>query len=129
MNIIIAGSRNFTNYQLLSKALRRIIDRFYKNESITVVSGCARGADRLGEIFANNNNYNIIKKPAEWDLYGKRSAWLRNEEMAKIGDVLIAFWDMKSKGTRNMIKLANKYNLQVFVIDIERKKIIKGYIL
>lgn len=49
--------------------------------------------------------------------------------MAKIGDVLIAFWDMKSKGTRNMIQLANKYNLQIFVIDIERKKIITGYIL
>lgn len=129
MNIVIAGSRDFVDYPLLSKAVNRIINRFYKDETITIVSGCARGADRMGEIFAENNHYDVIKKPAQWDIYGRKAGYIRNTEMAKIGNVLIAFWDMKSPGTRNMITLANKYNLQVFVIDIERKKIIQGYMI
>lgn len=129
MNIVIAGSRDFIDYPLLSKAVKRIINRFYKDETITIVSGCARGADKLGEMFAIKNNYDVIKKPAEWSVYGRKAGYIRNTEMAKIGDVLIAFWDMKSPGTRNMITLANKYNLQVFIIDIERKKIIQGYMI
>lgn len=83
MNIIIAGSRDFIDYKLLSKALHRIINKFYTNEIITIVSGCARGADRLGEIFANNNHYDVIKKPAEWDLYGKQG-YINNNDIVII---------------------------------------------
>lgn len=127
MNIIIAGSREFIDYKMLSKALNRIIKKFYAEDSITIISGGARGADRLGEIYANNNKYELIKKPAEWDLYGKRAGIIRNEEMGKIADTLVAFWDMHSNGTRNMIEIALRKNLKIFVIDYKNRKIIEDF--
>lgn len=129
MKIIIAGSRQFKDYNMLVKAVNRIINREIKNYSnkIEIVSGNARGADTLGENFAKENKFDIKLYPADWNSYGKSSGYIRNEQMAKYGEVLIAFWDMKSNGTRHMINLANKYNLKVYVIDYNNRKILENY--
>jgi hypothetical protein len=36
--------------------------------------------------------------------------------MAKYADACVAFWDEKSKGTKHMIDLANKYKLEIRII-------------
>ena len=41
--------------------------------------------------------------------------YIRNEEMAKNADALVAFWDGESHGTKHMIELANRYGLKVRV--------------
>ena len=60
--------------------------------------------------------------PAEWDKYGKAAGPIRNEQMAKYASeadrgILVAFPVGESKGTRNMIKLARQYGLEVEVIE------------
>lgn len=113
MKIIIAGGRDFTDYRLL----KRKCDTYLANTKASeIVSGTARGADSLGERYANESNLKVAKFPANWDEYGKRAGYLRNEEMAKYADALIAFWDGKSKGTNHMIDLARKYNLKVRIV-------------
>lgn len=111
--VIIAGSRNFHLYNLLKETM----DYYLSNieDEITVVCGKARGADILGEKYAIERGYNITYYPANWDKYGKRAGMLRNEEMAKNADALVAFWDGESKGTKNMIAIAQKYNLKIRV--------------
>lgn len=115
MKIIIAGSRDFDDYELLKEFCDSLCENYLKNE-IEIVSGRARGADRLGERYAKENNYSIKYFPANWDKYGKSAGYRRNAEMAEYAYALIAFWDGKSKGTKHMIDLANKNKLNVSLI-------------
>lgn len=90
MKIVIAGSRNFNNYDFLENKINELI----KNKQIDIteiVSGKAKGADFLGEKYASLNNISIKEFPANWNLYGKKAGFLRNQEMGNYADVLIAF--------------------------------------
>lgn len=110
MKTIVAGSRTFNDYELLKDTLQHL--------NITeVVSGTARGADRLGEKYATENNILLSKFPADWEKYGKGAGYVRNEEMAKYADLCIVFWDGQSKGSLNMINLALKYKIHLIVIN------------
>ncbi len=115
MNVIIAGSRNFDNYKLLKEKVDNILK---DKKDITIVSGTANGADKLGEKYAFENNLSLKKFPADWEEHGKSAGYIRNEQMAKFSQILIAFWNGKSKGTKHMIDLANKHSLDVYVFDI-----------
>jgi hypothetical protein len=108
--VIIAGSRKFNNYELLCHTCNM---EFNLQTEIEIVSGTAYGADKLGERYAIEKGYPIKKFPADWDKYGKSAGYKRNEEMAKYADSLIVFWDGKSKGTKHMIDLANRYGLKI----------------
>lgn len=143
--IIIAGSRKFNDYNMLSFFCQTIIQELkyeYKSTTLEIVSGTCSGADKLGEKFAKENNIQLAKFPADWynlnvkpcfvkynklgKPYNACAGEIRNKIMAKYASsyalpsngVLIAFWDMKSKGTKNMIDLAKKYNLKIFIINI-----------
>lgn len=117
--VIVAGTREFDNYLLLRMKLTDYLSPI-PNEEIEIISGTARGADKLGEQYANDHNLKCIKFPADWNTYGKSAGYRRNAEMAKYASqehgVLFAFWDGKSKGTKHMIDLAYKYNLETYVI-------------
>lgn len=101
MRVIIAGGRDFTDYDLLLKALRK----YCKIGDIKeIVCGEARGADSLGRRFAEENNIPIISFKPNWKDLGKKAGILRNKDMGDYGTHLIAFWDGKSRGTKHMIK-------------------------
>ncbi len=123
LRVIIAGSRNFDDYKLLRREVCTILIKHNKSkELIKIISGKARGADILGERFAEEFNLEVGEFPAAWDKLGKRAGYVRNAEMAKyaVADdnfgVLIAFWDGKSKGTKHMIDLAKRYGLEVHIV-------------
>lgn len=111
MKVIIAGGREFNNYKLLCEVCDGMS---YKD--LEIVSGVARGADKLGVKYAEERGYKIKEFPANWNKYGRSAGPIRNNEMSLYADALIAFWDGKSKGTGNMIKLAKKRNLKLKVI-------------
>jgi len=113
MKVIIAGGRNFNDYDSLKNKLDTILSN---QKEVTIVSGTARGADRLGERYAEENHHKVEKYPAMWDIYGKSAGYKRNEEMAKIADSCVVFWDGKSRGTKHMIDLAKKFNLKLRII-------------
>ena len=115
--VIIAGSRTFNDYELLVKTCDYYLQNVKTTMNIIVVSGKAKGADELGEKYAKERRYKVESHPANWDKYGKGAGYIRNEEMAKISNALIAFWDGKSRGTNHMINLARKYKLKVVVKD------------
>jgi hypothetical protein len=114
MKIIIAGSRNFNDYNLLKTSCDNLLTQF---TNIEIVSGTARGADKLGEKYAREKGYDIKEFPANWDKFGKSAGYIRNDEMAKYSDMLIAFWDGISKGTKHMIDLANKRGIKVEIVN------------
>lgn len=112
MHVIIAGSRDITDYGILSHAISA--SGFPIS---SVISGAARGVDQLGERWAKEHGIPVLRMPAEWNRYGRSAGYRRNEDMASIGDALIAIWDGKSSGTRHMIETARKAGLRVFVLQ------------
>ena len=110
MKTIIAGSRTCIKYSILCEAIKKI-----DWKPTVVISGGAKGADKLGELYSKNNNLKLECYPAEWKKYGKSAGYIRNSEMAKNAEALIALWDGVSKGTKHMIELAKKKKLRVLV--------------
>ena len=113
MKIIVAGGREFNNYKLLKEKL----DYFLKNKTdIEIVSGKQRGADTLGENYAKEKGYKIQPFPPDWNTYGLSAGYKRNKQMAEYADSCVCFWDGKSPGTKSMIGLAKKYNLNLRIV-------------
>ena len=128
IKVIIAGTRDFNDYAFLKKNVDYFLQGINpNNEKIEIVSGNARGADKLGERYAKEHNLPVKLFPANWDKYGKRAGYLRNQEMANYSDVLIAFSDEKSKGTKHMIDIAKKQDLTVIVVGYVYKSGYKIY--
>ena len=110
MKVIIAGSREFDDYNTLCK----VCDYMLQNQTeIEIVSGTAYGADQLGEKYAREHGYKLTYFPANWDKYGKSAGYRRNVEMAQYADAAIIFWDGRSKGTGHMIDIAKTHKLKL----------------
>ncbi|MDH5727387.1 MAG: DUF2493 domain-containing protein [Gammaproteobacteria bacterium] len=88
-----------------------------------VVSGTAKGADKLGEQWAKQRNLIIEKYPADWEKYGKKAGPIRNQLMAENADGLIALWDNKSRGTKSMIDSAKNCGLRIFIFDFKNNSL------
>lgn len=119
VRVIIAGSRDFNDYNLLKENVKNILKDY---DNVEIISGTAKGADFLGEKYAKENNIKLKQFPAQWNLYGKQAGYIRNKQMAKYSiednsiGILIAFWNGTSKGTRHMINIAKEMNLQIHII-------------
>lgn len=114
--VIIAGTRYFDNYALLKEYCDYMLSKKTEDgEEISILSGRASGADTLGEKYAAERGYKVLYFPADWEQYGKQAGPIRNRQMADNADALIAFWDGKSRGTKNMIEEAQKRGLKVAI--------------
>ena len=122
-NVIIAGSRDFTDSVFLSTMASNWagfgqVGALFSAE-LCVICGDARGADKLGAEWAEFHGIEVKHMPAKWRLPNgitdRGAGHKRNAEMAAIGDVLLAFWDGKSKGTKGMIDRALAVGLEVHV--------------
>ena len=119
--IIIAGCRTFEDYDVLEKIVDCYLDKNnLQYRDIKIISGHAKGADKLGEKYAEKHNIELEIYKANWNKYGKKAGAIRNGEMARNANRLIAFWDFVSKGTANMIETAQKRKLFVDVYDIRK---------
>lgn len=113
MKTIIAGSRDLASVDLVEEAF--CLSDIYVSE---VVSGGCRGVDMAGEQWATLQGIPIKRFPADWKTHGRAAGPMRNRQMAKYADALIAIWDGKSKGTKNMIEEAHKAGLVVYVHEV-----------
>lgn len=118
--VIVAGSRTFFDYEFMKERLDRILSNI--KQPIEIVSGAAKGADTLGERYAEERGYLLKRMPAEWTKHNRKAGPIRNEEMAKYvapNGGCVLFWDGISNGTRNMRDLAKRYKLKLRVIIYE----------
>jgi hypothetical protein len=113
MKLAIIGSRDFTDYSLLEQTLE-----FYKPYITLVISGAAKGADSLGERWALSNKIKTLIFPANWNEYGKRAGFIRNEDIIQNCDCCVAFWDGVSKGTKHSISLCEKYDKPLKIVIV-----------
>lgn len=118
--VIIAGSRTFTDYDLLEDAMNQLL-KGWKKKDIEIVSGGAKGADRLGERYAKKHHIKLKMFPADWSI-GNAAGIIRNMQMGDYADCLVAFTN-GSRGTAHMIKYAKQQELEVVVIDFDGNQI------
>ena len=111
--IIIAGGRDFDDWNLMVHRMGKMLMHF--KQAPEIVSGTAQGADRMGERWAETQGLRVVRYPADWQRHGKSAGYKRNQEMAENAEVLCAFWDGQSWGTKHMIDIALREGLEVHV--------------
>lgn len=114
MKVIISGTRTIKDAALLEKA---IADSGY---TITrVIHGGARGVDTLAAQWASAHRVPTSVYLADWDGHGKAAGPIRNGDMLKDADALVAVWDGASPGTANMIRQAMNAGLRTYVHRVD----------
>lgn len=114
MKVIIAGSRTFYNYDLVEETMKNL-----EIEVTEIVCGEAFGADTQGRKWAIKHNIPIKSFYPEWDKYGNYAGIRRNHQMGDYADYLVAFWDGKSSGTKDMINYMQQLGKHGKVIMFE----------
>jgi predicted Rossmann fold nucleotide-binding protein DprA/Smf involved in DNA uptake len=116
--VVIAGCRDYNNYDEAKLYIDFCLSNIRRENDIVIVSGCASGADAIGERYARQNGFKVEKYPANWEKYGRGAGPIRNKQMAQACDYVICFWDGKSRGTKSMIEFAREYNKPVKIKKI-----------
>ncbi len=83
-----------------------------------IISGGAIGVDTLAEQWAKRNHIDFVCYKPNYDLFGRRAPLVRDEEMIKACDIVIAFWDGQSTGTKYTLNYAKKIGRPYIVHEI-----------
>ena len=132
IKIIIAGGRDFTNTRLMHQELFKLIQDGHIPNDLELVCGMADGADNTGRDLFKAFGLVVHNRPAKWQdmsepcvpkhnkfggLYNALAGMKRNHAMGDEADVLLAFHDGKSKGTKDMITYMNKLGKPTYVVE------------
>ena len=109
MRVAIVGSREIEEMQLLREAIGDS-----KFDITHVISGGARGVDTLAEAWAKTNRIPITIFYADWEKYGKGAGHIRNAEVVRHSQAMIAIRYDVSRGTQNAIEQAKEQGISVF---------------
>ena len=101
---LVSGSRN---YGPLSKVTEFVASVARKYPRATLIHGGAEGVDLRAQDAAIDAGLRIECFPAQWDKFGNRAGFLRNEQMVYSAEHVVAFWDEYSRGTAHAIILAH----------------------
>ena len=120
MRVLVCGSRHFTNLLQMKSILQSIFD---PDDTVTLIHGDATGADKLSEEALTgyfHGGFVVQRYPANWQKYGRAAGPIRNKQMLDEGkpDLVIAFLAPNSRGTKNMIELAQAANITVRIINV-----------
>lgn len=112
MKLAIIGSRNFYDYSYLLS----VWGVYFSTRNVTeIISGGAKGADSLGKKLALEKNIPYVEFKPDWETFGKSAGFMRNVNIIKNCDCVLAFWDGKSKGTGHSLGCAKKEKKNSFI--------------
>jgi hypothetical protein len=112
LRILVCGGRDYDNVDKVYE----VLDEF-PTEELLIIHGGARGADSLAGVWAFERGVQVTRYPADWEKYGKRAGYVRNQQMLDEGkpDLVIAF--PGGRGTAMMIDIAEKAAVNVLKIS------------
>lgn len=113
LKLAIIGSRSFNLYDTLCD---RVQYYFPPSDRLIIISGGASGADRLAAKYAKSFNIELIEFLPDWQKYGKSAGFKRNKDIVNAADVILAFWDGISKGTKHSLDLARELKKDTIII-------------
>lgn len=110
MKVAIVGSRSFNDYERLEQCIASI-----SSDIEVIVSGGAKGADSLAANYAREHGIELEEYLPEYSRYGRAATIVRNRQIVDASDMILAFWDGCSKGTKSTLDYARKCNKQVVI--------------
>ena len=119
--VVVAGCRYYNERDKFNT----FVDETLKiiGSDITILSGHCSGVDTMAEMYAEEHGMPVeIFKP-DRKRYGRGGGPVRNKQMIESCDVVIAFWDGVSRGTRNLLDPAEKYNRRIFIFNINTEEL------
>ena len=115
--VVVAGGRTFSDYELLRTTLDSLLRAKRTTHHVVIISGAARGADKLGERYSDETEgVTTMQFFADWDNKGRSAGYLRNAQMASTADAVVVFWDGKSKGSKHMVDISKAAGLPLRVV-------------
>lgn len=109
MKVAVIGSRTFTDKKLLEEELDKL------NIEL-LISGGAQGADTLAENYARERNISVLIFKPDYQRHGKGAPLVRNKEIVNHAEIIVAFWDKKSRGTKFTVDYAKNKQLPVIQV-------------
>ena len=117
MKIVVGGCRGFNDYESFCISMNKLMLKYPPDDTV-IISGHCSGVDMMGERFAAEKSYKIMIFEADWKRYGRAAGPIRNKLMVKNADMVIAFWDGHSRGTKSLIGLTEKMGKPIEIIRI-----------
>lgn len=122
--VILAASRSFNDYDLFREKTLNYLSEKIKNNSLVVIGASSKSNMLIARL---SEDMMFVKEPfeTEWDKYGqyKRKALDEaNDKMTSLADALIAFWDGKSGGIKNLIDHAKQKGIKIAVVEYSKSK-------
>ena len=106
MKVAVIGSRGLTVNDL---------GKYLPEDTTEIVSGGAKGIDTCARNYASSHDLKLTEFLPEYNKYGRGAPLKRNLQIIEYADVVIAFWDGKSRGTKYVIDNCKKLGMQVDV--------------
>ena len=110
IKLAVIGSRDFPSQYLVERIIYEL------PAQLRLISGGARGVDTWVELTAKHHNRWIDVYSANWSKHGKSAGFVRNNQIIKNSDLVLAFWDGKSRGTKHSIQLAKYLGKSCIVV-------------
>ena len=104
MRIAVIGSRRLSVANL---------EKYLPSDVTEIVSGGAKGVDTLAREYALTHNLKLTEFLPEYDKFGRSAPLKRNITIIEYADLVLAFWDGKSRGTQFVIDNCKKRNIPV----------------
>lgn len=120
MKVAVSGTRTFKDYPLLCGFFKQ-----HMPHPCTIIQGACRGVDLMAERYGKEHGFKVLEYRANWDEYGRGAGVLRNIEMAKAADMLLAIWDMKSRGTRHMLRTMHDLKKPIILFNFLDGQVMK----
>ena len=113
VKVAVVGSRSLAHLQV------DFILPYIPEDATEIVSGGARGVDQMAVQLADKRGVPCWEYLPDYARYGRGAPLVRNREIVKQADLVLAVWDGKSRGTRYVMDQCKKTGtaLRVFRLD------------
>lgn len=119
VNIAVLGSRTYSNEKYIVDNILEVLKKEELSiESIVVFSGGAKGVDTIAVKSMKEMGARVNEIIPNWKKFKKSAGIIRNQKIVNEADIVIAFWDGRSRGTKHSINLAKKYRRKLYVFEI-----------
>jgi hypothetical protein len=118
--VAVVGSRNFSDLELVRKYVASLA---YHDDRAIIVTGGARGVDEAAEATALDYSLLVQVIKPDWERHGKAAGPIRNEQIVRVSDEVVAFWDGKSRGTKSTIELTRKARKPLTIFFEDGRKV------
>ena len=106
MKVAVVGSRGLSV---------RDLGAYLPPDTTEIISGGARGVDTSARLYAHDHGIKLTEFLPNYEKYGRKAPLIRNMDIINSADLVLAFWDKKSNGTRFVIKKCREIGKQIIL--------------